>query len=172
MAAKREQLRQKLEDQRKANIVYIDITDLGHPETIVQVRHSDLQKALSGFEAMKKGKVIKRLAQLAEEVKMSILGLKGDAWTAFNTKVIQYYAASACLYRTPIPIVGHDTIEKMKQEQRVLRHPVGKQCCSVCDSTKDLKLCGHCGKIYYCSPEHQKEDWPRHKRVCIPNPKK
>jgi hypothetical protein len=26
--------------------------------------------------------------------------------------------------------------------------------------------CGGCGLVRYCCPEHQKEDWPRHRHVC------
>ncbi|EPQ56740.1 hypothetical protein GLOTRDRAFT_39654 [Gloeophyllum trabeum ATCC 11539] len=28
--------------------------------------------------------------------------------------------------------------------------------------------CGRCERAYYCSPEHQQNDWPRHKMECLP----
>ena len=31
---------------------------------------------------------------------------------------------------------------------------------------KTDKKCSLCGKSYYCSVEHQKQEWPRHKKVC------
>jgi hypothetical protein len=35
-----------------------------------------------------------------------------------------------------------------------------------CASTVKLKLCSACKGIYYCSVEHQRADWPRHKGFC------
>jgi hypothetical protein len=39
--------------------------------------------------------------------------------------------------------------------------------CALCeDSHEDLKKCGRCESVRYCSEECQEEDWPEHKRVC------
>jgi hypothetical protein len=39
--------------------------------------------------------------------------------------------------------------------------------CEVCDdSHENLKKCGRCKSVRYCSTECQEEDWPEHKRVC------
>ena len=39
--------------------------------------------------------------------------------------------------------------------------------CEVCeDSHENLKKCGRCNIVRYCSTECQEEDWPEHKRVC------
>ncbi|KAG7298115.1 hypothetical protein JYU34_018884 [Plutella xylostella] len=38
--------------------------------------------------------------------------------------------------------------------------------CAVC-STETQKRCSRCLKIYYCSKEHQREDWKRHASECI-----
>ena len=35
-----------------------------------------------------------------------------------------------------------------------------------CNKKADFK-CGNCQEAYYCSPEHQRADWPSHKRRCI-----
>ncbi len=43
-------------------------------------------------------------------------------------------------------------------------------CCMVCrlagTRERPLKRCGSCACIYYCSVEHQKKHWKRHRRLC------
>ncbi|ORY78097.1 hypothetical protein BCR35DRAFT_332476 [Leucosporidium creatinivorum] len=43
--------------------------------------------------------------------------------------------------------------------------------CSICAKSEGLKQCGGCGWEYYCSAEHQQQEWPHHKRWCKSNPK-
>lgn len=38
--------------------------------------------------------------------------------------------------------------------------------CQVCKTTSNLKTCGSCKSLYYCSQEHQKAHWPNHKILC------
>lgn len=38
--------------------------------------------------------------------------------------------------------------------------------CIVC-KVESNRRCGKCSVVYYCSKEHQHEDWKRHKRECI-----
>lgn len=38
--------------------------------------------------------------------------------------------------------------------------------CAVCKKTGDLKKCAGCEQVFYCSAEHQRKDWPVHKKVC------
>lgn len=38
--------------------------------------------------------------------------------------------------------------------------------CFVCNSSENLLRCARCKAIYYCSKEHQKRDWRRHKVNC------
>lgn len=38
--------------------------------------------------------------------------------------------------------------------------------CVVCGKTKGLKKCSRCKIAFYCGVEHQKQDWPNHKKVC------
>jgi hypothetical protein len=38
--------------------------------------------------------------------------------------------------------------------------------CQFCGHTKDLRVCSNCKAIAYCSVDHQRADWARHKTVC------
>ena len=38
--------------------------------------------------------------------------------------------------------------------------------CSVCGNAYRMKLCSGCGRVAYCSKEHQKQHWPEHKKEC------
>ncbi|KAJ7233227.1 hypothetical protein C8J57DRAFT_1480398, partial [Mycena rebaudengoi] len=39
--------------------------------------------------------------------------------------------------------------------------------CVVCGRATSL-WCSRCQAIFYCSPEHLRDDWPRHRRQCYP----
>eukprot|EP01116_Phalansterium_solitarium_P006920 TRINITY_DN19352_c0_g1_i1.p2 TRINITY_DN19352_c0_g1~~TRINITY_DN19352_c0_g1_i1.p2 ORF type:complete len:482 (+),score=149.80 TRINITY_DN19352_c0_g1_i1:51-1496(+) len=41
----------------------------------------------------------------------------------------------------------------------------GKGVCLICGGKADLQ-CGRCKSVYYCSADHQKKDWKRHKAEC------
>jgi len=38
--------------------------------------------------------------------------------------------------------------------------------CRVCQTTENTSRCGKCGTAFYCGREHQKMDWPLHKKAC------
>ena len=38
--------------------------------------------------------------------------------------------------------------------------------CKKGQDTKKLSRCASCGVAFYCSSQHQRADWPRHKRCC------
>lgn len=38
--------------------------------------------------------------------------------------------------------------------------------CRVCLSTENLLRCSRCKSVYYCSKDHQRQDWRRHKQQC------
>jgi len=52
------------------------------------------------------------------------------------------------------------------KERKLDKELKPEKICFVCKSTNNLKLCGKCKIIYYCSREHQSEDWKRHKKEC------
>ncbi|XP_043933003.1 egl nine homolog 1 [Protopterus annectens] len=41
-----------------------------------------------------------------------------------------------------------------------------RQYCELCGKMENLLRCGRCRSSYYCSKEHQKRDWKKHRRVC------
>lgn len=57
------------------------------------------------------------------------------------------------------------------QKNVMQKQPVyaGPQCpIKGCQLITNLLRCSRCQKVYYCSPSHQKEDWPLHKSICFP----
>ncbi|XP_078398101.1 egl nine homolog 1 isoform X8 [Cetorhinus maximus] len=40
------------------------------------------------------------------------------------------------------------------------------QSCGLCGKMEKLLLCGGCKRSFYCSKEHQKMDWKKHKQIC------
>lgn len=41
-----------------------------------------------------------------------------------------------------------------------------RQYCELCGKMENLMKCGRCRSSFYCSKEHQRQDWKQHKRVC------
>lgn len=41
-----------------------------------------------------------------------------------------------------------------------------RQYCELCGKMANLLICGRCRNSFYCSKEHQKEDWKNHKLTC------
>ncbi|XP_023267436.1 egl nine homolog 1 isoform X2 [Seriola lalandi dorsalis] len=41
-----------------------------------------------------------------------------------------------------------------------------RQYCELCGKMENLLKCGRCRSSFYCSKEHQKEDWKKHKLIC------
>ncbi|KAM4600017.1 egl nine homolog 1 isoform 2-T2 [Fundulus diaphanus] len=41
-----------------------------------------------------------------------------------------------------------------------------RQYCELCGEMENLLKCGRCRSSYYCSKEHQKQDWKKHKLTC------
>lgn len=38
--------------------------------------------------------------------------------------------------------------------------------CRICDQTENLLRCSRCRTVYYCSKDHQRQDWKKHKLEC------
>ncbi|XP_076142173.1 egl nine homolog 1 isoform X2 [Alosa pseudoharengus] len=49
---------------------------------------------------------------------------------------------------------------KLDQEQ-------DKQYCELCGKMENLLKCGRCRNSFYCSKDHQKQDWKKHKLSCV-----
>ncbi|XP_034040204.1 egl nine homolog 1 [Thalassophryne amazonica] len=41
-----------------------------------------------------------------------------------------------------------------------------RQYCELCGKMENLLICGRCRSSFYCSKEHQKQDWKKHKLIC------
>ncbi|XP_072166397.1 egl nine homolog 1-like [Diadema setosum] len=44
--------------------------------------------------------------------------------------------------------------------------PVSPDSCAVCGESQKLMRCAKCMSVAYCSREHQKQDWKKHKKTC------
>jgi hypothetical protein len=55
-----------------------------------------------------------------------------------------------------------------KKFQKVIKTELLHRCeeCNTAASKKDLKLCGNCRTIFYCSKDCQEKNWKIHKLVC------
>jgi hypothetical protein len=54
---------------------------------------------------------------------------------------------------------------KYKTKYLTMKYQLGGNNCIVCDA-KATNFCGNCKNTYYCSREHQQNDWSNHKKVC------
>ncbi|CAM9146080.1 unnamed protein product, partial [Rangifer tarandus platyrhynchus] len=41
-----------------------------------------------------------------------------------------------------------------------------RQYCELCGKMENLLRCSRCRSSFYCSKEHQRQDWKKHKLVC------
>ena len=79
---------------------------------------------------------------------MSALGMQGRAYQASLAADIQRLATRA----------GED------REAHGIRRCALPSCDAVDPHARAFKLCARCRAACYCSAEHQREDWKRHKR--------
>lgn len=52
---------------------------------------------------------------------------------------------------------------KSKESEKLERD---RQYCELCGKMESLMKCGRCRSSFYCSKEHQRQDWRKHKQVC------
>lgn len=76
-------------------------------------------------------------------------------------------AAAACVserWNMSGPIVGRaQTLgDGVQASARVI--------CAVCDKIDKLSRCSRCKVVFYCTKEHQRRDWKRHREFCATHP--
>ena len=71
-------------------------------------------------------------------------------------KLCREFGYPFSMMKTP----DHKVVGVVKQHDK---QPICQACCVAGDG---YKLCSGCKAIFYCSPQCQKEDWPRHKPMC------
>lgn len=84
-------------------------------------------------------------------------------------------AILSCLQPLPIEGAPEEVTTALssfsEREIEILTNNVGifTDICALanCNMNTNLK-CGRCLSTYYCSKEHQRIDWPRHKHACMP----
>lgn len=54
-------------------------------------------------------------------------------------------------------------MEKQKEQSDLERD---RQYCELCGKMENLLKCGRCRSSFYCSKEHQKQHWKKHKLIC------
>jgi len=59
---------------------------------------------------------------------------------------------------------GSTQMGNFEETKLLSKKPV--KACAICKATENLKQCSKCRSVYYCSREHQLEDWKTHKNVC------
>jgi hypothetical protein len=59
--------------------------------------------------------------------------------------------------------------EVTKELNKDFDHLVKDMKCKVCSKKNNLKLCGNCKNVYYCSQECFDKDQKNHKKICKKN---
>lgn len=54
----------------------------------------------------------------------------------------------------------------MEKQQDALDLDRDRQYCELCGKMENLLKCGRCRSSFYCSKEHQKQHWKKHKLIC------
>ncbi|KAF7654587.1 hypothetical protein LDENG_00067830 [Lucifuga dentata] len=54
----------------------------------------------------------------------------------------------------------------MEKQQRSVDLERDRQYCELCGKMENLLKCGRCRSSFYCSKEHQKQHWKKHKLIC------
>jgi hypothetical protein len=81
-----------------------------------------------------------------------------------KVKVLQEYLAIATNMVFPLKTPELDNMFDLVFTQWNKEDQTGKKC-AVCGAPTTL-TCGRCRGVYYCSRDHQRSDWPQHRKVC------
>jgi MYND finger len=81
-----------------------------------------------------------------------------------KVNVLKEYLAIATNMGFPLLKPELDNMFDLVFTQWNKENQTGKKC-AVCGAPTTL-TCGRCRGIYYCSRDHQRSDWPQHRKVC------
>ncbi len=148
-------------------IIYVSATSLGHPNVVVQTTPGKLAEYIGVFEMKSKETVTAELAILTQSLHVDIsiddmFTAQGKRWEDFCNDIVLYYTARFVLSGEPIPRMTAEGMLRINQEYTVCRSE-----CQVCKSIHNLLRCKRCKRVYYCSKECQRSDWPAHRNNCI-----
>lgn len=69
------------------------------------------------------------------------------------------------------PIVGRAQTALGDGDGDGVRRTAGAEAiCAICDRTDKLSRCSRCKVVFYCTKEHQRRDWKRHREFCATHP--
>jgi TPR repeat protein len=85
----------------------------------------------------------------------------GDRFARYNKKILGCLLGNlGANAENVIDLSNSDAVKE------VIDAKSSGQKCSVCSVFTNLKTCGHCKQVQYCSFACQKKDWPEHKKFC------
>jgi hypothetical protein len=88
-----------------------------------------------------------------------------------ETKVIDEHLIPVC-GRTECSVAARQSLAPVVESMDESVRATELRICSKCGKTEDepgmtaFKRCARCKTQYYCSPECQRSDWPKHKKGC------
>ncbi len=151
----------KLKDEDK---VYLTVGPLGHPDVVVETTHGAITESIQEFKKMGKQQSTAMLFRINESLQIDVnqaFAEQGPVWNNYCNDVVLHYTARAYVFNEPIPAISADTMQKLKIAQKLIQPR-----CQICGTTDNLSRCSKCKKMYYCTKEHQSDDWSVHKTIC------
>jgi hypothetical protein len=55
---------------------------------------------------------------------------------------------------------------KIGAEHEIIKYDTRSRSCQKCGKTDNIKMCGRCRNVFYCSVKCQRSDWKNHKINC------
>ncbi len=149
--------------QMDNTIMYVSAIQIGFPNIVVETSYGQLTNDAKEFARKHQETpqsdmdILMRIVDNTIIVDNKVVGTQAEL-NAFCNDIVQYFIARFVISGKPIPVVT------AAEAQSILTKPK----CSVCNDTTRLLRCKRCKRVYYCSPDHQKEDWTHHKQICKP----